>query len=83
MNKKTKTSGSLVYCGPNIKGLAMTWTIYTNGLPEKLQAAAEADKALASLIVPLDQMPDAMKQIRLKYGKIYTCYKRVLDAQKG
>ena len=28
MNKKTKTSGSLVYCGPNIKGLAMTWTVY-------------------------------------------------------
>ena len=34
-------------------------------------------------IVPLDKMPEAMKQIRLKYGKIYTCYKRVLDAQKG
>ena len=53
MNRKTKTSGSLVYCGPNIKGLAQTWTIYTNGLPEKLQAAADADKALAGLIVVL------------------------------
>ena len=76
MTKKSKTVGSLVYCGPNIKGLAMTWTIYTNGLPEKLQAAA-------GLIVPLDQMPEAMKQIRMKYGRIYTYYKRVLDAQKG
>ena len=83
MTKKSKTVGSLVYCGPNIKGLAMTWIIYTNGLPEKLQAAADADKALAGLIVPLDQMPEAMKQIRMKYGRIYTYYKHVLDAQKG
>ena len=83
MNRKTQPVGAPVYSGPNIKGLAMTGTIYTNGLPEKRQAAADTDKALAGLIVPLDQMPEAMKQIRMKYGRIYTYYKRVLDAQKG
>ena len=58
-------------------------------VPEKAQAQhrqaqpEQGDKALAGLIVPLDQMPEAMKQIRLKYGRVYTYYKRVLDAQKG
>lgn len=83
MNKKTKTSGTLVYCGPSIKGVANQYAAFTNGLPGPLKEQAEKDKALAALILPLAQLPEAMKQIRLKSGRIYTCYKRVLDAQKG
>ncbi len=79
---KTKHS-PLVYCGPHLKGVARQYTTYTNGLPEKLQEAAAADKAVAERILPQAKLPEAMKQIRLKQGRIYTCYKRVLDAQEG
>lgn len=83
MNKKTKTGGSLVYCGPNIKGVARQYTVYSNGLPQPLKEAAAADKALAGLILPLAELPDAMKQIWQRDGRIYTYYKRVLNVQKG
>lgn len=83
MTKKTNPGGTLVYCGPSIKGVANQYAAFTNGLPGPLKEAADADKALTALIVPLAQLPEAMKQIRMKSGRIYTCYKRVLDAQKG
>ena len=82
MNKTKQAAeasgGTLVYCGPTIHGVAQQWTCYTNGLTSGLAALAAEDRAVAGLVLPLEQLPDARKQIAYKYGRIYTLYKRVL-----
>ncbi len=73
----TKASGTVVYCGPTITGLVKQNTIYNNGLPKALEAAVAERPALAGLVVPLEDFPQAMAQLRGKTGKIYTLYRAV------
>lgn len=81
MNKTKQAAeasgGTLVYCGPTIRGVAQQWTCYTNGLTPGLAALAAEDRAVAGLVLPLERLPDARKQIAYKYGRIYTLYTRV------
>lgn len=51
--KAAEAAGTVVYCGPSIKGVARQYTAYNNGIPEGLKQAAEKNKILAALIVPL------------------------------
>ena len=63
--KAAEAAGTVVYCGPSIKGVA------------RLKAATEKNKVLAALIVPLEDLPEAMRQLRQKSGRIHTLYKAV------
>ena len=73
-SKAAEAAGTVVYCGPSIKGVAKQ---YNNGIPEGLKAATEKNKVLAAMIVPLEELPEAMRQLRQKSGRIYTLYKAV------
>ena len=75
--KAAEAAGTVAYCGPSIKGVARQYTAYNNGIPEGLKQAAEKNKILAALIVPLEDLPEAMRQLRQKSGRIYTLYKAV------
>lgn len=75
--KAAEAAGTVVYCGPLIKGVARQFTAYNNGIPEGLKAATEKNKVLSALIVPLEDLPEAMRQLRQKSGRIYTLYKAV------
>ena len=75
--KAAEAAGTVVYCGPSIKGVARQYTAYNNGIPEGLKQAAEKNKLLAALIVPLEDLPEAMRQLRQKSGRFYTLYKAV------
>ena len=75
--KAAEAAGTVVYCGPSIKGVARQYTAYNNGIPEGLKQAAEKNKILAALIVPLEDLPEAMRQLRQRSGRIYTVYKAV------
>lgn len=75
--KAAEAAGTVVYCGPSIKGVARQYTAYNNGIPEGLKQAAEKNKILAALIVPLEDLPEAMRQLRQKSGRIHTLYKAV------
>ena len=75
MTKKTKqTTGTVVYCGPTIPGVAKQNTFYTNGIPTSLEEAIEKNPSLGGLVIPLDQLPEATKKINGKYGHIYRLY---------
>ena len=69
--KAAEAAGTVVYCGPSIKGVAKQFTAYNNGIPEGLKAATEKNK------VPLEDLPEAMRQLRQKSGRIHTLYKAV------
>ena len=75
--KAAEAAGTVVYCGPTIKGVARQYTAYNNGIPEGLKQEAEKNKILAALIVPLEDLPEAMRQLRQRSGRIYTLYKAV------
>lgn len=76
-SKAAGAASTVVYCGPSIKGVARQFTAYNNGTPEGLKAATEKNKVLAAMIVPLEELPEAMRQLRQKSGRIYTLYKAV------
>ena len=75
--KAAEPPGTVVYCGPPIKGVAKQFTAYNNGIPEGLKAATEKNKVLTALIVPLEDLPEAMRQLRQESGRIHTLYKAV------
>ena len=57
--------------------MAKQFTTYNNGIPAGLKEAAEKNKVLAALIVPLEDLPEAMRQLRQRSGRIYALYKAV------
>lgn len=76
MSKKPKqATGTVVYCGPTIPGVAKQNTFYTNGIPASLAEAIKKNPSLGGLVVPLDQLPDAMKKLNGQYGHIYRLYR--------
>ena len=77
MTKKTKTTKAVAYCGPTIPGVARQYTVYTGGIPTPLADAIEKNPAMEGLVIPLDQLPEAMKKLRGGYGHIYRLYRLV------
>ena len=51
--KAAEAAGTVVYCGPSIKGVARQYTAYNNGIPEGLKQAAEKNKILAGGHAPV------------------------------
>lgn len=74
---KEQSAAPVVYCGPSIPGVTNQFTTYTNGIPEALAAAIEKTPAMGGLVVPLEQLPDAMKKLRGGYGHIYRLFRLV------
>lgn len=81
MKKKQKEQQTVVtpraYVGPTIPGVATKGEVYTNGLPANLTAVAESNPLINKLIVDLDEMPNAQRDILLKRGVYYAAYKSV------
>lgn len=74
--KAAEEAGTLVYCGPTIPGVAKQFTFYRGGVTAGLKAAQERRPVLGGLTVPLDQLPEAMRQLREKTGPIYALYRK-------
>ena len=47
----------VAYCGPTIKGIAPQYTVFVDGLPDKLKEKVEQVPLLKALIVPLATRP--------------------------
>lgn len=76
--KKTeRTAGTVVYVGPTVPGVANQNTFYSNGIPTPLTEAIAKNPAMGGLVIPLDQLPDAMKKLRGGCGHIYRLYRLV------
>lgn len=73
--KAAEEAGTLVYCGPTIPGVAKQFTFYRGGVTEGLKAAQERRPVLRALTIPLDRLPEAMRQLENKHGRIYALYR--------
>ena len=67
----------IVYCGPSVRGVAKQYTAYTNGIPTALAEAIVKQPAMEGLVVPLEQLPEAMKNLRSGTGHISRLYRLV------
>ena len=76
--KKTEqTAGTVVYVGPTVPGGANQNTFYSNGSRTRLTGAVAKNPAMGGLVIPMDQLPDAMKKLRGGCGHIYRLYRLV------
>lgn len=73
--QKAEQATTVVYCGPSIPGVAKQFTAYTNGIPKALAEEIVKKPAMEGLVVPLDRLPDAMKQLRGGTGHIFRLYR--------
>lgn len=79
---KNAAAGAVVYCGPTILGIAKQYTTFRGGLPTPLREAVRKSEIMNGLLVPLEELPWAMKQLRDKTGPVYACYLAVEEERK-
>lgn len=75
-NETEQATGSVVYCGPAILGVANQFTVYNGGIPAHLADAIKEKPVLEGLVVPLDQLPEVRRQFHAGAGRYYTLYRK-------
>lgn len=67
MRKKaeTKQETILIYCGPDIKGVAKTFSAFRE-IPRELSEAAQKCPVIKSMIVPAEELAEMRRQLRAK-----------------
>jgi hypothetical protein len=78
----TETTGAAAYCGPTVKGIAPQYTVFVDGLPEKLKEKVEQVPFLKALIVPLDKLAEMRVKIEQDGTRENILYKKATDLMK-
>ena len=69
----------IVYVGPTIPGVANKNTFYDDTPSDALLAACDEAPFMASLIVPISGLAEALVQLRYENGAMYALYKKALE----
>lgn len=84
--KKTLTTPAApqkkVYLGPGFRGVARG-TIYDGDIPQYLQDEISALPALGSLIVPVDRLVEASKELATEGSRLKGIFDYVCKVKKG
>lgn len=72
----------VAYCGPTVKGIAPQYTVFVDGLPEKLKEKVEQVPFLKALIVPLDKLAEMRVKIEQDGTRENILYKKAADLMK-
>ena len=74
--------GTVAYCGPTVKGIAPQYTVFVDGLPEKLKEKVEQVPLLNALIVPLDKLAETRVKIDQEGTRENILYNKATDLMK-
>ncbi len=78
--KKTKEVApekqTLVYVGQSYPNLVTHGEVFNNGVPERLKQLSTLNPVVAALIIPITDLPVALKSIKNKTGRYYAAYIR-------
>ena len=78
--EKATEKNNTVYLGPTIPGLIKESTVFFEGvLPDKVNKAVEEFPLMSKLFVDINDMTDAVKDLKKDYSVIKTAY---LETQK-
>ena len=68
---------TVIYIGPDIKGVVKKNTIFNNGITKGLKKKMEEKPMIGGLIIPIEQLADANMQLLKKGSVLNTLYKKV------
>lgn len=73
---------TVVYIGPTIKSVVSTGTIYNNGLPESLKKEIEKLPLIGSLLIPVDGLAAAQKELATPGSALAVIYEKVVNDRR-
>lgn len=74
--KKKKNNETVVYCGPNIRGIVRSFTSFIDGIvPNELARYAENCSAIGELIVPVTRLSEVNRQLKDPHSSLSVFYK--------
>lgn len=86
LKKVQKTAGkgssaeTVMYVGPNMRGIAVKGTLYQKGkLPVLLRKKMSEMPVLSSLLVPVSKLTQITKDLKDPMSEISICYKNVVE----
>lgn len=80
VEKKQEKRENLVYLGPTITGVVRHSAVFENGvLPERTQKCVAEFPMMERLFVQLDEMPEAVKELRKEQSVLSTIYKQIAN----
>lgn len=75
---KTNQNVTVMYIGPSIPNVVQASTVFKYGiLPEALNKFAEGKPYIKKLLVPIQELPAAMKELNSGKGALSTIYRKV------
>lgn len=77
-----KQPKQVVYVGPTIPGVIKTNTIFNNGIDERVAERIKSQQELGGLLIDINNLSDAQRQIALKKGAYYSLYSKVQRSLK-
>lgn len=89
MNDEKKTAAAVdkapavqavAYCGPTIKGVAPQYTVFVDGIPEKLAEIAEEHPVVKALIVPREKLAEMRVKVEQSGTRENLLYKNAVSA---
>lgn len=78
--EQLQRSGNMMYIGPTINGVVRHSTVFANGkLPAHVQKRVEECPMMAQLFVKIDVLPERIKDLNKKTGRLYEIYVNVAE----
>lgn len=77
---RPEKKGNLVYLGPTITGVVRHSDVFEDGvLPERTQKCVADFPMMERLFVQIDEMPEAVKELRKEQSVLSTIYKQTVN----
>ena len=77
--RKNSAPDKVVYVGPAIRGVVQSGTVFNNGLPAALQKKVEENLVFGSLLVPVQELGKANKELRDGASALSACYNKAVS----
>lgn len=77
-----KQPKQVAYVGPTIPGVIKINTIFNNGIDERVAERIKSQPELGGLLIDINNLADAQRQITLKKGAYYSLYCKVQKSLK-
>lgn len=61
--EQTRKMGTMVYCGPSVRGVARQYNVYHEALPAPLKKFIKDHPAAKGLVVPLERFPETRRRL--------------------
>jgi len=76
---KKEVPKTVIYVGPNIGYVLQKFRVFKNGIPDTLTPTLEDKPTLKGLFIEVDQLPQAIQDLRDPNSTISTLYKQITN----